>query len=211
MPAFAGGAPLGGRPVGEVSSERTLNRRADVLAAYTAIRNGIVAEESEFRDELQRLFAVYTADAIDFSRRLPAIRAAREQREVARAERLGVKATLRLPVCIEDETNDRREIGIEEQRDRRRLARRCECDYQYVRLTEKLQLLVRAEDRKRYTLERNEAAAYQQIAFDYAQTPWKPTIKMLGQCPFARKAACPFSHRFKMCHGMPVSDEHYAR
>jgi hypothetical protein len=217
---FAGSAAIATTPRGTGSiaqglvndvSDRTLNKRADILAAYTAIRNGILAEEVEFREELAKRYQTYTLDVLEYSRRLPAIRSAEEAKRQAQAERLAAKATLRIPVCLQDEEAARRDGVIEEQRDRRRLERQSACDFRYTRLTEKLQLLIRAEDRKRYSLEKNEAADFQQLAQDYAQTPWKPTIKMLGQCPFARKNACPFSNRHRMCHGMAVSDEHYSQ
>ena len=40
---------------------------------------------------------------------------------------------------------------------------------------------------------------------------WKPTVKALGNCPYVYKRDCPFSHRFKMCHGMPLAASHYER
>lgn len=203
--AASGAAP----PRHTIEAERGVNRRADLMGTYNAMRNGILFEEAELRDELFRTYQVYTEDAVAYSRRLPAIEAQRHERQQARSERDATKARLLSAVCIEDESEGRRTLYIDEERTRRRLMKQESCDLEYVGATLRLQLTIRCEDRKRYSLERTEAAAYEQLVTEYSQTPWKPTIKMLGQCPFARKTQCPFADRRKQCHGMPLDGNHY--
>lgn len=199
--AFGGGTRTAEAPA--------IGRRADVLAAYTALRNGILAHEQEVRDELARTYAHYTRDAQQYVERLPAMRGEWEQRHAALAQREAERALLRSRVTVEDETKARTALAIREERARMTFVRLNFFEYTRVRTIEKLQQLGRAEDRKRYALERSEAADFGELAFAYSQTPWKPTIKALGQCPFARRAHCPFADRWRMCHGMPLAENHY--
>jgi hypothetical protein len=208
MPAaFAGTAVSSPRHHAENAG---INRRADLLAAYMALRSALVQEEVETWAELGRSYAHYTADAIALCKRLPGIRERDEQRESVRLQRLACKARLLLPVTVEDEAAERRQLVLEQDRDRTRLEALHDREHNRVHCGERIQLLIRAEDRKRYCLERSEAAAFGEMALDYSQTPWKPTIKSLGQCPFTRRAQCPFSDRWKLCHGMPLHENHYA-
>lgn len=191
--------------------ENGIGRRAEIQALQTAVRAGIIAEEAECFKELDKIEKLYRQDAIEFCKRLPTMRKREESRLAASAERLADRARLLLPVCVHDELASRNAILVEQERDRRLVVSQQSRDHLRVHTIEKLQLLVRGEDRKRYSYERNEAAEFDAIQAEYNSTPWKPTIKVLGTCPFARKAHCPFHDQWKMCHGMPVASAHYER
>jgi hypothetical protein len=124
-------------------------------------------------------------------------------------ERRATKAILRATASLETEQEERRSIVVQQSRCRNAIAVQAARSHVCVVATEKMQLLKRAEDRKRYCLEKHEVTEYAELTSAYSQTPWKPTIKMLGQCPFARKVDCPFHDQRKMCHGIPLSENHY--
>lgn len=193
----------------ETAAYTGIGRRAEMQALQLAIRRDIEGEEVECRRELHELYKYYTVDALEYAKRLPSIRKREESRTAAQLERQGDRARLLLPVTIAEEEEQRRNIVVAQEKDRRLIQTKRDRDHVVVCTIEKLQLLARAEDRKRYSLEKNELADFTALQDQYNATPWKPTIKVLGQCPFARKAHCPFQDRWKMCHGMPLAENHY--
>jgi hypothetical protein len=73
---------------------------------------------------------------------------------------------------------------------------------------EKIVKLFKAEAAKRYSIERaeeKETADFRQL---FRKTPWKPTLWVLGTCPFHKKGCCPFANG--LCHGLNVPPLHFA-
>jgi hypothetical protein len=184
-------------------------RRADVLNGFIAGRTGMMVNESDIREELSKDFVTYTRDVLRLEDRAATQLVAGEAQRAKEARRLGQLATLRLPPAADEERARRAALLIGEERRRAGLRRVAYYEWSAVNTREKVAQLIRAEDTKRYCMGKHELAGFAQLVFESSQSKNKPTIKMLGHCPFARKADCPFASRYKLCHGMPLAAEHY--
>lgn len=174
------------------------SRRAEVYAVWLAGRNGFVSQEQDGRDDVVRSYVTATRDARAYEERLLADVERRRQREQAVLQRLADVAAMRLVDLPSEEDESRRSIRVVEERCRAAISRLSEISLADVETGLRMQRLFRAENAKRYCSERHEVQEYQTILAAYMNTPWKPTLKVLGQCPFVRKVDCPFSEKIRV-------------
>ena len=162
-------------------------------------------------DTLEALWKEFEAtrkDIVLYDQRQAEIRAAQEKRDLmAQEKKLGMLA-FDLGDLVDEERDKRAKRRILEEKVRRSIAGLFEADLKQVKLIEDMRKIIKAEAAKRICIERHEEKDTMEFTARFRKMPWKPTLWVLGNCPFVDKTKCPFTHG--LCHGLNVPPKHYA-
>ena len=192
----------------QMFNQQQQQKRSEVQQHYILIRGTHSTEESHDRAEIVKGEDAERMSVILFEQR----RARDDAREAQVAAAHLLKEQGMIPFktdsMLTEEADRRAKRMVLEEKCRRSIHLLLKAERRDVSLIESLRKVLKAEDAKRYCIERNEEKETLAFGTVFKKTPWKPTLWMLGDCPFTDKRDCPFQNG--LCHGLNVPAEHYA-
>jgi hypothetical protein len=194
----------------QVAAQLQQQKRNEILAQSTLIRKGFMEEEANERSEhITKVAETEQRSVWLFEQRRKKLATRDALLEDARARKDEGMIPFKRESLLTAEVDKRGKRLVLEEKCRRSISLLMNAERRDVCLVESMRKLLKAEAAKRDCVERNEERETLAFATTFKKTPWKPTLWVLGECPFTSKHNCPFQNG--LCHGRQPSPKAFGQ